>query len=70
MSEARRQQARMAMLPHLSGKFSVDRFIRTGSVAESVKPPLPDTPAMRAAREEWERDQEIIAQRRMNRYGG
>lgn len=68
MSEGRRQQARFAMLPHLVGKFDMDKFIRTGSVAEPIRQPLPDTPAFRAAKEEWERDQVIIAERRKKRY--
>ena len=68
MSEGRRQQARFAMLPHLVGKFDRDQFIRTGSVAEPIQQPLPDTPAFREAQEEWERDQVIIAERRKRRY--
>jgi hypothetical protein len=56
------------MLPHLVGKFDRDQFIRTGSVAEPIQQPLPDTPAFREAQEEWERDQVIIAERRKKRY--
>jgi len=56
------------MLPHLAGKFDRDQFIKTGIVAEKIQPPLPDTPAMRQAWEEWERDQVIIAERRKRRY--
>ena len=56
------------MLPHLTGKFDRDRFVRTGFAAERIEPPLPDTPAIRAAQEEWERDQVIIAERRKKRY--
>ena len=66
MSEARRQQARIALLPHLAGKFDYDHFIKTGACISHEGEPLPDTPTMRAAREEWERDQAIIAERMKN----
>jgi hypothetical protein len=68
MSEARRQQQRFAMLPHLVGDFDRERFLRTGSTAKPIQVPLPDTPAFQAAQEEWERDQIIIAERRKARY--
>ena len=54
------------MLPHLAGKFDYDHFIKTGACISHEGEPLPDTPAMRAAREEWERDQAIIAERMRN----
>jgi hypothetical protein len=68
MSEARRQQMRLSMLPHLTGKFDPQNFIRTGACIDHSHDPLPDTPAMQQAREEWERDQEIIAERMRMRH--
>jgi hypothetical protein len=57
------------MLPHLVGKFDVECFIRTGAVIDHSTEPMPDTEAMRHAKAEWERDQEIIAQRMRERNG-
>ena len=56
------------MLPHLVGKFDVECFIRTGSFIDHSTEPLPDTPTMRQAQIDWERDQQIIAQRMRARY--
>ena len=68
MSEARKQQTRIAMLPHLAGKFDPENFIRTGACVDHSRDPLPDTPAFQEARKQWERDQEIIAERMKARY--
>lgn len=57
MAQARREQTRMTILPHLGGKFDRERFIRTGAYLECKAYPLPDTPAIRAAREDLEREQ-------------
>lgn len=56
------------MLPHLSGKFDVDYFLKTGGCVNHTGEPLPDTPVFQEARKEWERDQEIIAERMRARY--
>lgn len=41
-------------------KFDADRYIRTGVVMERKAYPLPDTPAIRAAREECRRERERL----------
>jgi hypothetical protein len=56
------------MLPHLTGKFDYGHFILTGACVNRSDDPLPETPAMEAAYEEWKRDQEIIAERMKARY--
>jgi len=59
MAQGRREQARFAMLPHIGGKFDVARFIRTGHVQEWINGgEVPDTPAMRKAIADLEREQE------------
>ena len=63
MSQARREQVRLTILPHLGGKFDRERFIRTGAYVECKAYPLPDTPAIRAAREELEREQAALKER-------
>ena len=55
MAQARREQMRIAMLVHMGGKFDRERFVRTGAYFECKTYPLPDTPAIRAAKEELER---------------
>ncbi len=66
MAQARREQMRMTMLPHLAGKFDRERFVRTGGYVECKAYPLPDTPAIRAAREELEREQAARKERLTN----
>ena len=56
MAQGRREQMRIAMLPHLGGKFSVERFLRTGNAGQARNRPLPDTPEMRAAIEQLDRE--------------
>lgn len=60
MAMARREQMRFAMLPHMAGKFDAARFIRTGTVQQRQTYSPPDTPAMRAAYEQAEREQAMI----------
>ncbi len=66
MAQARREQVRLTILPHLGGKFDRERFIRTGAYIECKAYPLPDTPAIRAAREELEREQAALKKRLTN----
>ena len=63
MAQARREQVRLTILPHLGGKFDRERFIRTGAYIECKAYPLPDTPVIRAAREELEREQAALKKR-------
>lgn len=51
------------MLPHLTGKFDVGRFLRTGGVIERRAYPVPDTPAFRQAQEELAREQAALRER-------
>lgn len=67
MAQGRREQVRFSMLPNMAGKFDVARFLRTGYAGEGGRRMqsswLPDTPAMREALEqhqrEWEKFQEL-----------
>ena len=56
MAMARREQLRFTMLPHIGGKFDRERFIRTGHYAEFKTYAIPDTPAIRKAKEDLERE--------------
>jgi hypothetical protein len=66
MAMARREQMRTAMLPHLAGKFDVERFLRTGFAGERRSYPLPMTPTMIAAIEDAEREAEALKARLRN----
>ena len=63
MSQARREQLRFTMLPHMAGKFDVAKFLRTGVVIERRAYPVPDTPAFRKAQEDLAREQAALRER-------
>lgn len=63
MSEAKRRQQRILMLPHLASKFDVERFLRTGVVMEFGRYEPPDTPAMREAREAIDEERRMHEER-------
>lgn len=65
MAQARREQRRFAMLPHIGGKYDVARFLRTGSYQKYQYFAPPETEAMRAAREEVERERAMHEARGM-----
>jgi len=56
MAQARREQRRFAMLPHIGGKYDVARFLRTGAYQKYGYFAPPENDAMRKAREEVERE--------------
>jgi len=56
MAQARREQMRFTMLPHIAGKYDVQRFLRTGSYQKYDHFAPPENEAMRKAREEVERE--------------
>ena len=66
MAQARREQMRFAMLPHMGGKYDVARFLRTGHRAEFRYFAPPETPAMREAREQVERERAMHEARGRN----
>jgi hypothetical protein len=60
----REERRRLALdvrgLVWYSGKFDAEKYIRTGSINERKSYPLPNTPAIIAAREEMRRERERL----------
>lgn len=68
MSEARRQQLRYSMLPHIGAKkFDVAAFIEKGIVNEYKCHPIPSTPAIEKAKADLERERQEHERRQHGR---
>ena len=71
MAHARRERQRQLALDvrytiWTQDKFDVGQFVKRGTVAVYKSYPLPDTPALRKAREDLEAERKLLEERMRN----
>ena len=74
MAHARRERQRQLALDvrytiWTHDKFDAEQFVKRGSLAVYQSYPLPDTPALRKAKEDLEAERKLVEERMRQRHG-